>query len=811
MRKKLGILAVMCCIALLMTGCGSNQTAKEKEAAQPAAIALLAATNPPENSSSASYPGDNGTVTSETTAPESAEPDNHMSEAGLNGQAEPDADAKAAFKRSHVPTGQLTEDGENLFFTNEAGLIGIMDFRGNILAEARWSEISGRASNGASIARTGDGEYELIDSRGSILCSFAGVFDETRLGMPMDPRSNSQVYASMDNGSNKTPDSLNVPLTFDLDYGTASYNYWLNKQYMMVWRNGKTGILDMNGRTVIQPEWDGVRLLENHYWRVMRGDLYGLADEEGNLVEEPVWESLYDQDPANEGGGNKFPSFSSRGEWIFTGIKANEFGTKCISFFQIGGEIHEMPLNVNSLSSFAYGCAVFTTSDGKMGLVDENGTIFFEGDYHSIECYFTAGGGVAIVDNLKLVNRKGDIVFDGRDDFGIYSSGMKIDCVSRFSNGYTAWGYNHIKILIDPQGNRVGSSLWYRISWDEDAELFSAVMENEKSEAWYDTDMNPVEYQKPEVITAIDKEYPDGLSRFLRDDLYGFVNEQGEIVIQPTWQQAEPFSEGLAVVGSSKEEIGQAVFGYIDTTGGYISGLQWNSAASFRDGMGIVTKGDRYGILRPDGSVMMEPQMDKVYTPSEGIRRFELDHQYGYIRNDGTVLSKLSWTYATDFQNGYAEVSDTPLPDPNSSATPNARFTVLDYEGRTLFDPVDVYPEKYSIAVYPENQMAAVLRYKSRYDERPTYYMISLLTGQSFDRIEGYTMLSIDPAVDGNGGNDIVCVGYYPGSYVQIYNRNAELVQKYEYAFVYFRLDNRCFLVKTHDDWYLYDCHGLVF
>ncbi|MCU0231682.1 MAG: WG repeat-containing protein, partial [Acidobacteria bacterium] len=62
-------------------------------------------------------------------------------------------------------------------------------------------------------------------------------------------------------------------------------------------------------------------------------------------------------------------------------------------------------------------------------------------------------------------------------------------------------------------------------------------------------------------------DFTDGLAWFELDDRYGFVDKNGKIAINPQFDEAKPFENGLAHV-----KLGRGQWGYVDKTGKFI----WN-------------------------------------------------------------------------------------------------------------------------------------------------------------------------------------------------------------------------------------------
>lgn len=94
-----------------------------------------------------------------------------------------------------------------------------------------------------------------------------------------------------------------------------------------------------------------------------------------------------------------------------------------------------------------------------------------------------------------------------------------------------------------------------------------------------------------------------GLLSFTNEK-YGFVDKDGQWIIQPQFEYAESFSEGVAVVS-----VGCDRYGYIDTSGNWvIPPFESKSARSFSDGVAVVHRGSRTGLLDRKGNVVEAPE-----------------------------------------------------------------------------------------------------------------------------------------------------------------------------------------------------------
>jgi WG containing repeat len=117
-----------------------------------------------------------------------------------------------------------------------------------------------------------------------------------------------------------------------------------------------------------------------------------------------------------------------------------------------------------------------------------------------------------------------------------------------------------------------------------------------------------------------------------------YVDKFGQIRIQPNFNSAQTFSEGLACVSvGAKNEFGSkeidlessSGYGYIDKTGHFVIAPKFESAESFSEGLAAVKVGDRWGFINKAGSMVIRPQFSRVGSFSDGLaavgERWEID------------------------------------------------------------------------------------------------------------------------------------------------------------------------------------------
>jgi len=84
-----------------------------------------------------------------------------------------------------------------------------------------------------------------------------------------------------------------------------------------------------------------------------------------------------------------------------------------------------------------------------------------------------------------------------------------------------------------------------------------------------------------------------------------------EIAFEQPFEDAHPFSEGLALIGTGGK------YGYIDKTGRVVIKPQFDHGEDFSDGMACVKIGGKHGYINHDGVMIVKPQYEYAYKFSE--------------------------------------------------------------------------------------------------------------------------------------------------------------------------------------------------
>ena len=133
--------------------------------------------------------------------------------------------------------------------------------------------------------------------------------------------------------------------------------------------------------------------------------------------------------------------------------------------------------------------------------------------------------------------------------------------------------------------------------------------------------------------------------------LYGFINTKGEVIIEPQFDSADAFSEGLSKIGIGGK------FGYINRNGEIVIEPQFDyRAGDFSGGFAVVFLNERDLFIDKQGEAAFSEQFDNVSRFSGGLAPVEIGNKWGYIVSTGQMVIKPQFDHARCFSEGLAAV-----------------------------------------------------------------------------------------------------------------------------------------------------------
>src|SRR5262245_42999358 len=156
-----------------------------------------------------------------------------------------------------------------------------------------------------------------------------------------------------------------------------------------------------------------------------------------------------------------------------------------------------------------------------------------------------------------------------------------------------------------------------------------------------------------------------GLFVVIVDDKRGYIDQNGKIVINPQFEGATDFSEGLAVIATSKNGYRE---GYIDETGRIVIRPKFDRATGFSEGLAAVGFGEfrlhgggnhRWGFIDKSGRLVISPRFyDEPGGFSDGMCVVgNRQGKNGYIDKKGRLVIPYKYIWAGHFFEGLACVN----------------------------------------------------------------------------------------------------------------------------------------------------------
>jgi len=209
----------------------------------------------------------------------------------------------------------------------------------------------------------------------------------------------------------------------------------------------------------------------------------------------------------------------------------------------------------------------------------------------------------------------------------------------------------------------MGNKVWKRSVWLVAAGLMLGMLPGcslLRPFGYIDTQGNEAIPAGFSVAGSFVGEYAPVMQLQVSTQLWGFINREGRIVIEPTFLSVRPFSEGLAPVqasGSGDPWI------FIDEEGVQVVPGLFGDASVFVGGLAPVQQQDgdkRYGFINKQGEYIIEPQfyLASVFSQDEGLAVVmpEQGSLMGYISTKGGIVIEPQFAYAGTFAEGLATV-----------------------------------------------------------------------------------------------------------------------------------------------------------
>lgn len=132
---------------------------------------------------------------------------------------------------------------------------------------------------------------------------------------------------------------------------------------------------------------------------------------------------------------------------------------------------------------------------------------------------------------------------------------------------------------------------------------------------------------------------------------WGYTDDNGNIFIQPSFEEAGMFSEAVAPVMINGK------YGYIDKKGQEVIPFMFEDAEMFHGNFAIVKMNGKYGLINHSGKFILDPLYEDISEPADEICVAVKDDKAAYFSIAGKEITPFQFDVAGDFKNGFAIVS----------------------------------------------------------------------------------------------------------------------------------------------------------
>ncbi len=162
------------------------------------------------------------------------------------------------------------------------------------------------------------------------------------------------------------------------------------------------------------------------------------------------------------------------------------------------------------------------------------------------------------------------------------------------------------------------------------------------------------------------------------DNRWGFVDMNGKLRIANQYENIGPFNEGLAPIKIRNR------WGYIDKREDIIVQPAYDTVFRFEGGLCEVVKKGKYGLINADGRITLECEYDGIKRIKNGGFLIERDGKIGLVSQEGRLLILPRFDHVKDLNNGFV-IADR-----------NSKFGLLSNEG------VSIIPMIYEDLIYDQ-------------------------------------------------------------------------------------------------------------
>lgn len=268
----------------------------------------------------------------------------------------------------------------------------------------------------------------------------------------------------------------------------------------------------------------------------------------------------------------------------------------------------------------------------KCGAMDVNGKIMIPFEYDDLQTYYY------VPDDFMIARRKGEYLVLTREGKPLNEK--------RYSGMTGYWDENHIMawrgntpVFIDRGGNEM--------PWFETAQRTAAFRKDGKFAFFNIRGRQLTPYAYEGMYAQGDYAYVDNNGK------RGVVDTNGREIIPLKYEGVEMHASSQGALFQLQDK---GKYGMADSKGNIIAPLVYDYII-FHEPYSIITKGDREGYLKHDGTELLPCKYDDVYFFGEGnMAGASLDGKWGFINEKGEAVIPFKYDKVDYFREGKAQM-----------------------------------------------------------------------------------------------------------------------------------------------------------
>jgi serine/threonine protein kinase len=203
---------------------------------------------------------------------------------------------------------------------------------------------------------------------------------------------------------------------------------------------------------------------------------------------------------------------------------------------------------------------------------------------------------------------------------------------------------------------------------------------------------------------------------YRKGKLWGFSDKDGKILIEPKYDYADPFEDGMANVKYGKKT------GFVDQTGREIIVNKYDYVLGFSEGLATAKKGDLYGFIDKNFQEVIPFKYHSVSSFNEGLAGVCIEYQKcGFINKSGQEVIPFQYSFAGRFSEGVTCVGDS------------GKYSLIDSTGIKMVNSI-----LEDCVGASENSMGVKLNGKWGFID-PRLRMLAYITPSNFDEVSPFS------------------------------------------------------------------------